>query len=114
LGIKYYGRYVDDFVLIHHDREYLKSLIPSISTYLKEECHLLLHPSKIYLQHYSKGVLFLGTMIKPYRNYLRKRTFGYFYQKMQTLNKTLREAGDNEILFQEVLASFPQVINSYL
>jgi hypothetical protein len=28
---------------------------------------------------------------------------------MQTLNKTLRGAGDNEILFQEVLASFPQV-----
>ncbi len=28
LGIKYYGRYVDNFVLVHNDKENLKSLIP--------------------------------------------------------------------------------------
>jgi hypothetical protein len=32
-------------------------------------------------------VLFLWTMIKPYRSYLRKRTIGKWYQKIQTLNQ---------------------------
>lgn len=27
LGIRYYGRYMDDFYLIHHDKEYLKECL---------------------------------------------------------------------------------------
>ena len=50
LKIKYYGRYVDDFVIIHKDKEYLKSVIPQIKNFLKDELHLTLHPKKIYLQ----------------------------------------------------------------
>jgi hypothetical protein len=30
LGIKNYGRYVDDFLIVHSDKEYLKALIPPI------------------------------------------------------------------------------------
>jgi retron-type reverse transcriptase len=58
LAINYYGRYVDDFVLIHHDKQYLLSLIPQISVALKD-IGLQLNANKIYLQHYSKGVSFL-------------------------------------------------------
>lgn len=34
LAINYYGRYVDDFVLMHTDEQYLKSLIPVMSSFL--------------------------------------------------------------------------------
>ena len=64
LGIKHYGRYVDDFVIIHPDKDYLKSLIPQLSNFLLSTLQLTLHPNKIYFQHYSKGVQFLGTIIK--------------------------------------------------
>jgi hypothetical protein len=60
LAIRYYGRYVDDFVLVHHDKEYLLSLIPRIRHYLAENLFLTLHPNKVYLQHLSKGVRYLG------------------------------------------------------
>ena len=70
LGIRYYGRYVDDFVLIHPDKEYLKYLIPHLSNFLLQNLQLVLHPNKIYLQHYSKGVKFLGAVIKPNRIYI--------------------------------------------
>ena len=30
LGIKHYGRYMDDFFLIHHDKEYLKACLEAI------------------------------------------------------------------------------------
>jgi hypothetical protein len=55
LGLKYYGRYVDDFVIVHPDKDYLKSLIPKLSDFLLCTLQLTLHPKKIYLQHYSKG-----------------------------------------------------------
>ena len=54
LKIKYYGRYVDDFVLVHTDVEYLKYCKKEIDLYLKEELNLTVHPNKIYLQHYTK------------------------------------------------------------
>ncbi|MBQ5945058.1 RNA-directed DNA polymerase [bacterium] len=59
LNIKYYGRYVDDFVLMHTDKEYLKSCIPIIRDYLSDTVHLTLHPNKIYLQPVDRGVHFL-------------------------------------------------------
>ena len=87
LNIQYYGRYVDDFVLIHPDKEYLKSLIPKISNFLLSNLQLTLHPNKIYLQHYTKGVQFLGAKIKPYRIYIGNRTKGNFYVYFQQLEE---------------------------
>ncbi len=29
-GVKYYGRYMDDFYIIHHDKDYLKNLVKAI------------------------------------------------------------------------------------
>ena len=87
LGCGYYGRYVDDMVIVHNDKEYLKSVIPKIREYLKNELELELHPKKIYLQHYSKGVVFLGTIIKPYRMYVCHRTKSNFNDKIQRWNK---------------------------
>ena len=54
LKIRHYGRYMDDFVLIHTDKAYLQSCIQRISSFLSEKLHLTLHPNKIYLQHCSK------------------------------------------------------------
>jgi hypothetical protein len=54
LKIKYYGRYVDDFILIHNDKKYLTFCKNEIEKYLKQELRLTVHPNKIYLQHYTK------------------------------------------------------------
>jgi len=86
LECKYYGRYVDDIVIVHENKEYLKSIIPVIRKYLKENLFLELHPRKIYFQHFSKGVSFLGAVIKPYRIYIKNRTKGNFYKKIQQLD----------------------------
>jgi hypothetical protein len=41
-----HGRYVDAFVIIHPDKEYLKSLILIFSSYLRSTLQLTLHPKK--------------------------------------------------------------------
>ena len=94
LGCKYYGRYVDDMVIVHKDKEYLKSIIPIIRQYLKDELLLELHPKKIYLQHINKGVLFLGAFIKPYRIYIRNCVKDNFCKKIQDFNGVLQKSGN--------------------
>lgn len=83
LWIKYYGRYVDDFVMIHSNKEYLKSLIEPINKYLSYTLHLRLHPNKIYLQPISHWLQFLWAIIKPYRLYRGKRTITNFYNALR-------------------------------
>ncbi|MFT4536912.1 MAG: RNA-directed DNA polymerase [Saprospiraceae bacterium] len=90
IGIRSYGRYVDDFVIVLEDKSLLKELISTLGNFLNNELHLTLHPKKIYLQHYSKDVPFLGTMIKPGRIYIGKRTKSNFYQAIQKQNAIVR------------------------
>lgn len=112
LGIKYYGRYVDDFVLIHHDKNHLKSLLPKIQEFLLEKLELQVHPRKIYFQHYSKGLPFLGTYIKPHRTYIGNRIKNNFYQTIKEWNKLIHEQGQKITIPQKV--KFIASINSYL
>jgi len=110
LGIRYYGRYVDDFILVHRDKGYLKSLIPLIRNTLQDRLHLSLHPEKIYLQHYSKGVQFLGVVIKPNRIYMANRTKGNFYDAIKQQNVVVKEGRPDK----QQQAAFLSSMNSYL
>jgi len=113
LKIKYYGRYVDDFVIVHPDKEYLKSIVPQLREYLKSNLFLNLHPKKIYLQHYSKGVSFLGAIIKPYRIYIKNRTKGNFYRKTKLWNDFWQKQKGKKVK-REDFNKFISNINSYL
>ncbi len=111
LGLRYYGRYVDDFVIAHRDKEYLKSLIPQIATFLSDNLGLSLHPRKVYLQHYSKGVKFLGSVIMPHRIYIANRTKGNFYNVVERYNSQARGSFGNRCVLHH---HFRSCINSYL
>jgi RNA-directed DNA polymerase len=50
-----------------------------------------LHPDKIYLQRYSKGVKYLGAVIKPHKNYIANRTKGNFYNAIEKQNQIARD-----------------------
>ena len=110
LGIKYYGRYVDDFILVHQDKDFLKSLISTIRNYLHETLNLTLHPDKIYLQCHSKGVQYLGAIIKPHRAYIANRTKGNFYEAIEKQNLIAR----SHKLTKEEKRKFLSSMNSYL
>ena len=90
--VVHYGRYVDYFYVVHEGRLFLRDLIPVFKTWLKQHLRLDLHPGKVYLQHYTKGVNFLGATIKPFRMYVANRTrrkFNHCIRNWETfLNKT--------------------------
>lgn len=57
--IKCYGRYMDDFVIMHHDRKLLEELKCAISD-ITNEVGLSLHPNKTRLFPLSEPFIFLG------------------------------------------------------
>jgi len=63
--LEFYGRYVDDFYVVHRDKEFLVRLTEEVRDYLRREEKLTLHPRKFYLQRVEKGVMYLGIVIKP-------------------------------------------------
>lgn len=72
LGIRYYGRYMDDFYLIHHDKEYLKFCLEYI-TELISSLGLSLN-GKTQICPFKNGIAFLGFhhYITPDGKYIRK------------------------------------------
>jgi len=112
MGVKYYGRYVDDMVFVHREKYLLKSVIVKAQKYLHTELGLEVHPKKIYLQHYKKGVYFLGTFIKPWRIYIGKRTKQNFYDAVNIWNKIAVK--NNGLTPGKESRQFISAVNSYL
>ncbi|MBC8213354.1 MAG: group II intron reverse transcriptase domain-containing protein [Candidatus Marinimicrobia bacterium] len=116
LKIKHYGRYVDDFILIHKSKKYLNSLIKVLSNFLLSTLDLVIHPNKICLQHFSKGVKYLGAVIKPHRIYIANRTMGNFYDTIKQLNKIVidrKPNGDEKDKFISSMNSYLGILSHY-
>nr|AQS34861.1 hypothetical protein [uncultured archaeon] len=71
LKAKYYIRYVDDFVILHNDKQKLKEYKEEINKFLKT-IELELHPDKSKITPLSKGITLLGYRIFYYSKLLRK------------------------------------------
>lgn len=87
LKVKYYIRYVDDFVLLHSSREQLKEWKKEVEIFLKNKLKLELHPEKSKIINLSRGVDFVG--FRNFYNYrlLRKRNIGNIRRKISLFNQ---------------------------
>jgi RNA-directed DNA polymerase len=63
LKVRWYGRYMDDFLFIHPDKDYLRKIKSQIKIFLKERLGLDLHPNKVNIYNVSQGVPFVGYRI---------------------------------------------------
>ncbi|MBQ7976576.1 MAG: RNA-directed DNA polymerase [Clostridia bacterium] len=72
LGIQYYGRYMDDFYLIHQDKQYLKYCLDIITEFLKTLDLSLNGKTQIF--PFKNGVSYLGfhTYVTESGNIIRK------------------------------------------
>lgn len=110
LKVKCYVRYVDDCVIIHKNKDFLKYIIKQAKKNLEKKLNLTLHSKKIYLQSAKNGVAFLGTFIKPNYTVCSRRVKNNFvdclkkYANLANVHKLSKEEK------QKCLSS----INSYL
>lgn len=110
LKVKHYGRYVDDAYLLHEDKEYLKSLIPSIMSYLDCELGLKLNMKKVRIFNIRNDFKFLGACIRPYRRYVKNKTLKAFKHKVIDIEKQLYNGKTQKYYINENLAK----LNSHL
>lgn len=86
LKIKYYIRYVDDFVILEKDAKTLINYKKEIEIFLEQKLKLSLHPKKTIIQHKSKGINFLGYIVKKKYLLVKKRTVKSFKKRVYFFN----------------------------
>ena len=101
LHCRHYGRYVDDAYIVSCDKEWMLSLVPEIRMFLKESLCLELHMGKLSVCQSNSGVEFLGSFVKPYRNYVSNQSLRRVKSNIGKIDFT-----DHEKVFRTV--------NSYL
>lgn len=74
LGIRWYVRYADDFVVLSHDRAALIDALTMMRRFLVQRLHLELHPQKVSLTTLASGVDFLGWVHFPHHRVPRTST----------------------------------------
>jgi len=82
LRIKFYIRYVDDFVILHKSKEQLEIWKKEIEIFLNEKMNLELHPDKSKISSLSQGIDFLGFKIFYYFKILKKRNLKKILSKI--------------------------------
>lgn len=74
LKVKHYARYTDDFVIVATERTYLEGILPDIGDFLSQKLALNLHPKKIGIHKFHRGVDFLGYVTFPHHRLVRTKT----------------------------------------
>ncbi|MBU1092402.1 RNA-directed DNA polymerase [Patescibacteria group bacterium] len=73
LKAKYYLRYVDDFLILSSDRDYLESCRDQLTVFATDKLKLKVHPDKQFIKAVSCGVDFVGYIVRPEYVLVRKR-----------------------------------------
>lgn len=106
LKIKYYIRYMDDFVILGDNENNLREISRKIEEFLDGKLNIKLHPRKIIIRKYRQGIDFLGYVILPYYRVLRTKTKKRILKKIKQKHQDLR----NKLISKE---SFNQSLQSY-
>lgn len=106
LGIRYYGRYMDDFFLIHHDKEYLKTCLEAIRITV-ESLGLSLN-GKTQIVPFRKGIRFLGFHHYVTRDgkYIRKITGDNKRKIRKKLRKKAKQVKSGEMKKEKFMESY--------
>ena len=103
LGIRL-NRYVDDVVMVSRYKQDLLAAMPLIRDYLWETSGTRVHQD-------TKGVKFIGAVVKKERKYLSNRTVGGAYSRLHKFNELVAQDPD---FAKKKAEYFVSCINSYL
>jgi len=106
LKIKYYLRYMDDFLILGCEKKELNWIKEKIKEFLKIGLKLDLHPKKANIFPINKGISFLGYRI--FKNYklLKKETIKRFIKRIKVYKKRLNEGTMTQKKFNNSLQSW--------
>ncbi|MDO8460777.1 MAG: RNA-directed DNA polymerase [Nanoarchaeota archaeon] len=99
LKAKHYIRYVDDFIILHENKQQLEKWILEINNFLSNKLDLELHPDKSKIIALSHGIDFVGFRNFYYYTLLRKRNIRKMYKKIESFS-------NEEISYRGLIESF--------
>ncbi len=108
-----YVRYMDDFVLFHHDKQVLKGLKRETEDFLQEKLRLSLKPSATYLNSRQNGLSFLGTRIFPGIVRLRNENLRRITRRIAVKEKWYCEGRLSEQEFLHSMNSYWAMLQYY-
>ncbi|MEK7141011.1 MAG: reverse transcriptase/maturase family protein [Patescibacteria group bacterium] len=89
LRVKYYLRYMDDFILLGENKTVLTKMLAAIRVFLTDKLKLTLHPRKVRLFPSRLGVDFVGYIVFPDHILLRPKNVRRFARKLRKQQKNL-------------------------
>jgi retron-type reverse transcriptase len=104
--IKYYTRYMDDFVIIHNDKNFLKELLEKLEVFLHDKLKLTINP-KTAIYPGRHGIDFCGYRVWPSHVKPRKSTVKRAKRRFRKMSRIFP---DNPGILEHAEAS----INSFL
>ena len=115
LKARFYLRYVDDFVLLHTDREMLMHYQEQISLFLTQRLALELKAEQT-IKRVSEGANFLGYIVRPDYSLVRGRVAGNLRARLRMYGDELMQGTKNIHLHlhEEPLRRLRQTLASYL
>lgn len=78
--------FVDDIYIVTEDKKRTLGIIPEMRRRFKE-LKVSINEKKFYCQHYSKGIMCLGAMLKFDREYMNNKSFERAMNKVRELDK---------------------------
>ena len=111
LHLKYYLRYMDDFIIIHHDKQYLKYCLSRIIKILNNYYKLDINNKKTKITNNKQGFCILGYRFRV----INKKTI--INIKKESKNRIKRKIKENKYLLNKNINNYEKVfasINNYL
>ena len=107
----HFVHYTDDTALVVTELERWLLERNLIGSYLHDELRLTLHPDKLYLQHYSKGVEMLGYKVRFNRLLPSDRIVHNFTWKLECMSRKAKAS--RSYMFANI-ENYMQTVNSYM
>lgn len=108
-----YERFVDDFTVVCRRKQDVLMLRNQADAFLQEKLNLKMHHDKQYIQDVTKGVYFVGAVIKMNRVYLSNRTIGGMINVLRKLQKFLEHIDTCSVEDSYELEHYLASLNSY-
>ncbi len=83
LKVKYYIRYVDDFIILNNDKNKLEFYKEEINNFLKENLLIELNHEKSKIMPINRGIEFLGFRNFYHHRLLKRRNTRKFFRKLK-------------------------------
>ena len=112
LKLHYYVRYMDDIIILHHDKKYLAEVKEELRIFLEDNLRLNLN-QKITIRPCSMGVDFVGFRIWATRRKLKKSTATKIKRDLKRLIEKVKTGEESKEKLQRSIASYRGILSHF-